>query len=135
MHQSCRTAGKCHPCQCPEHHGECLLHISRFRHGMQLREDTVEGIQRRGSNVTKHHTWTQSPHWTIAGTSGGFQSSRKNMENPTLGLIPDVSCFRILQNASVSPTKPASPVAPTTKGRNVVWCAPARRSCSGRELI
>ena len=53
----CPTAGKRHPCQCPEHHGECLLHISLFRHGIQLREDTVEGIQRRGSNVTKHHTW------------------------------------------------------------------------------
>lgn len=64
-----------------------------------------------------------------------FPMFPKQQEQPNSGLIPGVSCFRMLQNASVSPTKPASPVAPSTKGRNVVWCAPARRSCSGRELI
>ena len=106
-----------------------------------------------------------------------FPMFPKQQEQPNSGLIPGVSCFRMLQNASecfrmlhscgccgkyltnlldlvsfshcltnrgwrwmlqnasVSPTKPASPVAPRTKGRNVVWCAPARRSCSGRELV
>ena len=125
----CPTAGKRHPCQCPEHHGECLLHISLFRHGIQLREDTVEGIQRRGSNVTKHHTWRRH--------SGPLQVLLVSNVSKAAGTTQlwSNSWRFVLQNASVSPTKPASPVAPSTKGRNVVWCAPARRSCSGRELI
>ena len=100
----CPTAGKRHPCQCPEHHGECLLHISLFRHGIQLREDTVEGIQRRGSNVTKHHTWRRhsgplqvllvSNVSKAAGTTQLWSNSwRFVLQNAS-------ECFRMLQNAS-----------------------------------